>query len=152
MQEFESLDGAETTTLEASPPMIGMRQTDFDATLTQATARGEAAQVARFKAIGGDPRVKGKEAFALRLACEAPQMPADAVGAYQKALVASPGNLTARVGVTRLSAYMPAPASASAATPAADADQAAPDEAEPESPPDEAPAPSPPASAPSPSD
>jgi capsid assembly protease len=94
MQEFESLDGAETTTLEASPPMIGMRQTDFDATLTQATARGEAAQVARFKAIGGDPRVKGKEAFALRLACEAPQMPADAVGAMCELTPANPARLT----------------------------------------------------------
>src|SRR5579862_7601300 len=76
---------------------------------------------------------------------------ADAAAAYQKALAASPGNLTARVGVTRLAAFMPASASASA--PAADADQAAPDENEPEAapPPDEAPAP-PPASAPSPSD
>jgi Tfp pilus assembly protein PilF len=74
----------------------------------------------------------------------------DAVAAYQKALAASPGNLTARVGVTRLSAFMPASASASA--PATDADQAAPDEAEPAPPPDEAPAPPPPASAPPPSD
>jgi tetratricopeptide (TPR) repeat protein len=74
----------------------------------------------------------------------------DAVAAYQKALAASPGNLTARVGVTRLSAFVPA--SASASTPATDADQAAPDEAEPAPPPDEAPAPPPPVSAPPPSD
>jgi hypothetical protein len=49
---------------------------------------------------------------------------ADAAAAYQKALAASPGNLTARVGVTRLSAFMPASASASA--PAPDSDEAAP--------------------------
>lgn len=51
---------------------------------------------------------------------------ADAAAAYQKALAASPGNLTARVGVTRLSAFMPASANASA--PAAGVDQPAPDE------------------------
>jgi tetratricopeptide repeat protein len=55
---------------------------------------------------------------------------ADAAAAYQKALAASPGNLTARVGVTRLSAFMPAAATASA--PAADSDEAAP--AEPDAP------------------
>jgi tetratricopeptide repeat protein len=72
----------------------------------------------------------------------------DAAAAYQKALAASPGNLTARVGVTRLSAFMPASASASA--PAADTDQAAPNENEPEAAPpaDEAPAPPPQAPAP----
>ena len=75
---------------------------------------------------------------------------ADAAAAYQKALAASPGNLTARVGVTRLSAFMPA--SASAAEPAADSDGAAP--AEPDSQPasDEAPAPPPSASAHPPAD
>ncbi len=52
---------------------------------------------------------------------------ADAAVEYQKALAASPGNLTARVGVTRLSAFMPAAASTTA--PAADSDQPAPDEA-----------------------
>ena len=51
---------------------------------------------------------------------------ADAVAEYQKALAASPGNLTARVGVTRLSAFMPA--SASVAAPAVESDQTAPDE------------------------
>ena len=76
---------------------------------------------------------------------------ADAVAAYQKALAASPGNLTARVGVTRLAAFMPA--SASAAAPATDADQAAPNgnDSEVTPPLDEAPVP-PPASAPSPAD
>jgi hypothetical protein len=57
----------------------------------------------------------------------------DAAAAYQKALAASPGNLTARVGVTRLAAFMPASASASA--PAADADQGAPDEPDAPAPP-----------------
>jgi tetratricopeptide repeat protein len=75
---------------------------------------------------------------------------ADAAAAYQKAVAASPGNLTARVGVTRLAAFMPASASASA--PATDPDQAAPDEPDATPPPDEAPAPPPPASAPAPPD
>jgi Tetratricopeptide repeat len=68
---------------------------------------------------------------------------AEAVAAYEKALAASPGNLTARVGVTRLSAFLPA--TASAAAPATNLDQPAP--AEPDAPPapDEAPAPPPPA-------
>ena len=39
---------------------------------------------------------------------------AEAAAAYQKALAAAPGNLTARVGVTRVSAFVPAAASASA--------------------------------------
>jgi hypothetical protein len=61
---------------------------------------------------------------------------ADAAAAYQKAVAASPGNLTARVGATRLAAFMPA--SASAAAPAVDTDQAAPDEPDaPAPPPDE---------------
>ena len=90
------------------------------------------------------------ETYAFEGVClEQASKSADAAAAYQKALAASPGNLTARVGVTRLAAFMPA--SASASTPATDADQAAPDEAEPAPPPDEAPAP-PPASAPSPAD
>jgi Tfp pilus assembly protein PilF len=75
---------------------------------------------------------------------------ADAVAAYQKALTASPGNLTARVGVTRLSAFMPAATTASA--PQTNLDQPAPAEPGPPTAPDEAPAPPPPASAPPPSD
>ena len=75
---------------------------------------------------------------------------AEAAAAYQKALAASPGNLTARVGATRLSAFMPVSATASA--PAADVDQPAPAEPDAPPPPDEAPAPPPPASAPPPSD
>ncbi len=75
---------------------------------------------------------------------------AEAAAAYQKALAASPGNLTARVGITRLSAFLPASVTAPAAP--TDLDQAAPDEADPPDAPDEAPAPPPPASAPPPSD
>jgi len=53
---------------------------------------------------------------------------AEAAAAYQKALAASPGNLTARVGATRLSAFMPAAASAPVSAPAGDVDQPAPAE------------------------
>ncbi len=73
---------------------------------------------------------------------------ANAVAEYQKALAASPGNLTARVGVTRLSAFMPA--SASVAAPAAESDQTAPDEPGASPPPDDAPASAAPPSAPPP--
>ncbi|MGB9381731.1 tetratricopeptide repeat protein [Candidatus Binatus sp.] len=73
---------------------------------------------------------------------------ADAVAEYQKALAASPGNLTARVGVTRLSAFMPA--SASVAAPVVESDQTAPDEAGEPPPADEAPDPPAPPSAPPP--
>jgi tetratricopeptide (TPR) repeat protein len=91
------------------------------------------------------------ETYAFEGVClEQAGKPADAAAAYQKAVAASPGNLTARVGVTRLAAFMPASASASA--PAADPDQAAPDEPDATPPPDEAPAPPPPASAPAPPD
>jgi hypothetical protein len=75
---------------------------------------------------------------------------AEAATAYQKALAASPGNLTARVGVTRLSAFLPASVTAPAAP--TDLDQAAPEEADPPDAPDEDPAPPPPASPPPPSD
>ena len=74
------------------------------------------------------------ETYAFEGVClEQASKSADAAAAYQKALAASPGNLTARVGVTRLSAFMPA--SASAAAPATDADQAAPDEPDAPAPP-----------------
>lgn len=75
---------------------------------------------------------------------------AEAATAYQKALAASPGNLTARVGITRLSAFLPASVTAPAAP--TDLDEAAPEEADPPDAPDEAPAPPPPASSPPPSD
>jgi hypothetical protein len=75
---------------------------------------------------------------------------ADAAAAYQKALVASPGNLTARVGVTRLSAFMPASTTAAAPAPAGDLDQPAPREPEIPTAPDEPPIPPAPHSAPPP--
>ena len=91
------------------------------------------------------------ETYAFEGVClEQASKSADAAAAYQKALAASPGNLTARVGVTRLAAFMPA--SASASTPAVDADQAAPDEPEAAPSADEAPAPPSPVSAPAPPD
>ncbi len=75
---------------------------------------------------------------------------ADAAAAYQKALAASPGNLTARVGVTRLSAFMPASTTAAAPAPAGDLDQPAPAEPAIPSAPDEPPIPPAPPSAPPP--
>jgi tetratricopeptide repeat protein len=68
---------------------------------------------------------------------------AEAEAAYQKALAATPGNLTARVGATRLNAFAPVAAAPSA--PVADAAQPAPDEDEPPPPPDEPPPPPAPA-------
>ena len=75
---------------------------------------------------------------------------ADAAASYQKALAASPGNLTARVGVTRLSAFMPASTTAPAPAPAGDLDQPAPREPEIPTAPDEPPIPPAPRSAPPP--
>lgn len=79
---------------------------------------------------------------------------ADAAAAYQKALAASPGNLTARVGITRVGAFVPAAASAPAPStdPARPTDLDQPAPAEPRVPPPPQEAPPPPASAPPPSD
>jgi hypothetical protein len=77
---------------------------------------------------------------------------ADAAAAYQKALAASPGNLTARVGITRVGAFVPAAASAPPTDPAPPADLDQPAPAEPRVPPPPQEAPPPPASAPPPSD
>jgi Tetratricopeptide repeat len=77
---------------------------------------------------------------------------AEAAAAYQKALAASPGNLTARVGATRLSAFMPAAATAPVSAPAGDVDEPAPAEPDVPAAPDEAPVPGPPKSAPPPPD
>src|SRR5271163_2064007 len=74
---------------------------------------------------------------------------AEAAAAYQKALAASPGNLTARVGVTRVGAFLPASANAPASA-APDLDQPAPAEPDPATAPDEGPAPPPPAAPPPP--
>jgi hypothetical protein len=74
---------------------------------------------------------------------------AEAAAAYQKALAASPGNLTARVGITRVGAVIPAAATAPEPAPAApDLDQPAPAEPDPAAAPDEAPVPPPPAAPP----
>jgi hypothetical protein len=54
------------------------------------SADGEALQIARFKALAADPRVKGKEGFALRLATEAPSMSAEAVAALCADIPTSP--------------------------------------------------------------
>jgi hypothetical protein len=96
--------------------------------------------------LGTNPLWLG-EAYAFEgLSLEQAGKSADAVAAYQKALAASPGNLTARVGVTRLSAFMPA--AATAAAPQTDLDQPAPSEPAAPPAPDEAPAPPAPASPP----
>jgi hypothetical protein len=75
---------------------------------------------------------------------------AEAITAYQKALAASPGNLTARVGETRLSAFMPAATTASVPAAATDLDEPAPAEPGIPPPPDEAPPPLPPHASPPP--
>jgi hypothetical protein len=78
------------------------------------------------------------------LALEQSGKSAEAEAAYQKALGATPGNLTARVGATRLAAFAPAPASPA---PVADAAQTAPDAVGVPPPPVEAPPPPAPAPA-----
>jgi tetratricopeptide (TPR) repeat protein len=72
---------------------------------------------------------------------------AEAEAAYQKALAATPGNLTARVGATRLAAFAPV---AAAPAPVADASQPAPNAVEAPPPPDVPPPPPAPASVPRP--
>jgi len=78
------------------------------------------------------------------LALEQSGKSTEAEAAYQKALAATPGNLTARVGATRLAAFAPAPASPA---PVADAAQTAPDAVGVPPPPVEAPPPPAPAPA-----
>lgn len=119
-------------------------------------ARGQYAQAQTFFkraeiGLASNPTWLG-EVYAFEgLSLEQSGKSAEAAAAYQKALAASPGNLTARVGITRLSGSVPADASASA--PAPDLDQPAPAEPEVEPAPDEAPAPPPPpASPPAPAD
>jgi Tetratricopeptide repeat len=98
--------------------------------------------------LGTNPLWLGETYAFEGLSLEQAGKSADAVAAYQKALTVSPGNLTARVGVTRLSAFMPA--SATASSPPTNLDQPAPSEPEAPTAPDEAPAPPPPASPPPP--
>jgi hypothetical protein len=62
--------------------------------------------------LGADP-VWRAEALAFEgLAYEQAGQPTDAFNAYQQALAITPGNLTARVGATRLAAYSQPPSSA----------------------------------------
>ncbi|HYL57845.1 MAG TPA: tetratricopeptide repeat protein [Candidatus Acidoferrales bacterium] len=73
---------------------------------------------------------------------------AEAAAAYQKALAASPGNLTARVGYTRLGAFAPVSATSVGGPPAPDAVQPPPAEPEIPGPPNEPPVPGAPHSSP----
>jgi Flp pilus assembly protein TadD len=93
------------------------------------------------------------ETYAFEGVClEQTNKSADALAAYQKSLGASPGNLTARVGVTRLSAFMPASTSAEAApaAPVGELDQPAPAGPAIPTAPDEPPVPTAPPSSPPP--
>jgi hypothetical protein len=91
------------------------------------------------------------EAYAFEgLSLEQAGKSAEAAAAYQKALAASPGNLTARVGVTRVGAVLPASATTTEAAP--DLIQPPPAEPDAPGPPEEAPAPPPPTSATPPTD
>lgn len=56
-------------------------------------ADGEALQLARFRAIAADARVKGKLEFAIKLACQAPDLTAEAIGALCEDIPSS-GRLT----------------------------------------------------------
>jgi hypothetical protein len=94
------------------PPEV--RQAAIDRAAAEAASSATAEVIARFRAIGADPRVKGKEAFAYRLACEAPQMPADAVGAMCELTPAS----AARLSLAERSAETGAEAVSSAPGPA----------------------------------
>jgi hypothetical protein len=87
-------EGQAETILEPMPPMIGMRREEFDREIASAREAGATAQIARFKALGADPRAKGKMDFAVRLACEAPQMTADAIGGMCELTPASPARLS----------------------------------------------------------
>jgi capsid assembly protease len=62
--------------------------------IAEARSAGATAQIERFRAIAADSRVKDKALFALRLAVEAPQMSADAVGAMCELTPASPARLS----------------------------------------------------------
>jgi signal peptide peptidase SppA len=67
---------------------------DHQRAVAEATTAATTMAIVRFRAIAADARVKGKEAFALRLACEAPQMSADAVGAMCELTPANPARLS----------------------------------------------------------
>jgi len=118
-------------------------------------ARGQYAQAQTFFkraeiGLASNPTWLG-EVYAFEgLSLEQSGKSAEAAAAYQKSLAVSPGNLTARVGATRVSSMVPAEANAA---PSSDLDQPAPAQPDIAPPPDEAPAPPPPpASPPAPAD
>lgn len=75
---------------------------------------------------------------------------AEAAAAYQKALAATPGNLAARVGYTRLAAFAPPSAATSGGPPSPDLAEPPPAEPEIPGPPEEPPVPAAPHSSPAP--
>ena len=118
-------------------------------------ARGQYAQAQTFFkraeiGLASNPTWLG-EVYAFEgLSLEQSGKSAEATAAYQKSLAVSPGNLTARVGATRVSSMVPAEANAA---PSSDLDQPAPAQPDIAPAPDEAPAPPPPpASPPAPAD
>lgn len=70
---------------KGGPHMAEENQTEIEAAIAEAQARGFqaglAAGAARMNEVLNEPRVKGHEAFALRLAAKAPNMSADEIGA-----------------------------------------------------------------------
>ena len=116
MREFESPD-RRTRLLKPSPPMIGMRQTEFDAS---AYASGEArARPPRWRASRPSPPMRGSRArrpSPCGLPARPHSMPADAVGAMCELTPASP----ARLSLAERSAETGAEAVSSAPGPRAD--------------------------------
>ncbi len=94
--------------------------------------------------FGGNPQWLGETLAFEGLVNERSGQTAPAIACYQKALVAVPGNLMARVGLTRLSGEQAAPAIEPASAPAGPPD-AAPEGNAIQPPPDSAPPPPPPA-------
>jgi len=113
-------------------------------------ARGQYAQAQTFFkraeiGLASNPTWLG-EVYAFEgLSLEQSGKSAEAAAAYQKSLAVSPGNLTARVGATRVSSMVPAEANAA---PSSDLDQPAPAQPDIAPAPDEAPAPPPPSASP----
>ena len=96
--------------------------------------------------FGADPSWHGEALAFEGVAYEEAGQDAQAASAYQKALAVNPGNLTARVGATRLADFMP-PTAPSAAAPPPDGSGIAPPPASapvPETPPEAEPPPPPP--------
>jgi signal peptide peptidase SppA len=92
------MDPLDNLALAIGPEPAALRgvvsEEDHQRAVAEATTAATTMAIVRFKAIAADARVKGKEAFALRLACEAPQMSADAVGAMCELTPASPARLS----------------------------------------------------------